>query len=691
MNIICYVTKVVLCLFLILCQDFGTECQGKEIKSINEGYEIWGPTVSNDQKKLAFVVWKDIAVDPNAVYPNVIPSKLFDTWLYILDLESYQPKLVPVSCGYIEAWYGMSWDPNDNYLLATVVKIDLYDPLAWSVWKISTVDTHREIVSTCIKGDICQRPLHNPRANTAIFRTAKTENLILVDLKSKSGRVIDKDISHPGFTYNNSGSKIYYCKKNGIWCAEEASGMKNKVLDVNACTLDVSPDSKNIAYLIDGNEEAQYKYSLFVYGVDTKATKEISTDAGIIFQWSKDGNHLLYSENPNDERIVKAYTLSSNTSFKIKKGSYPVSVNNGQGVIFIHDDKLWHYDFVTKKSKRIFSCDDIEAQASGKYDGGEGSPERPFEIAEPNQLIELSQHPEDWGFCFILTADIDLCGHTFTTAVIAPDTDISNEYDFDGVPFSGTFDGNGHKILNLKIDTQADPNDYLGLFGEVNEGHICNLGLQNLNICGGDRSNYLGGLVGYNFEGRINNCYATGSISGNDESENIGGLVGYNLSGCISYCYTMGKVSGQDSLGGLVGGAYFGILNKCYSTSTVRGIGIAWGLGGLIGTNLQGSVSECYATGNLKGDGILGGLVGSNQDGNISNCYATGNLNGDDTLGGLVGSNRDGNIGNCYATGNVSGCEDSEWLGGLVGNNKGTIINSYATGSLNGKNDSGWK
>jgi len=31
------------------------------------------------------------------------------------------------------------------------------------------------------------------------------------------------------------------------------------------------------------------------------------------------------------------------------------------------------------------------------YADGDGSPEFPYEIAEPNQLIYMSQHPEHWG------------------------------------------------------------------------------------------------------------------------------------------------------------------------------------------------------------------------------------------------------------------------------------------------------
>jgi len=43
-----------------------------------------------------------------------------------------------------------------------------------------------------------------------------------------------------------------------------------------------------------------------------------------------------------------------------------------------------------------------------QYADGDGSPEFPFQIAEPNQLIYMSQHPEDWDKCFILTADLNM-------------------------------------------------------------------------------------------------------------------------------------------------------------------------------------------------------------------------------------------------------------------------------------------
>jgi hypothetical protein len=100
------------------------------------------------------------------------------------------------------------------------------------------------------------------------------------------------------------------------------------------------------------------------------------------------------------------------------------------------------------------------------YSGGTGTAEDPYKIADANDLLALAATPTDYNKCFILTADIDLDpnlpgGQVFTTAVIAQDTDNLNS-DFDGIPFTGIFNGAGHRIINLTIDTNGIGNDYLG-------------------------------------------------------------------------------------------------------------------------------------------------------------------------------------------------------------------------------------
>jgi hypothetical protein len=241
------------------------------------------------------------------------------------------------------------------------------------------------------------------------------------------------------------------------------------------------------------------------------------------------------------------------------------------------------------------------------YPGGSGTPEDPYQIADANDLLALAGTTTDYDKCFILTADIDLQGQVFTTAVIAPDT--STEWDFQGTPFTGIFDGNGHVISYLTITASAT--NYIGLFGYVSGGEIRNLGIENANIEG---YYFVGGLVGVN-AGTLTACYATGSVSGTGEY--VGGLVGGN-GGTLTGCYATASVSGWDYVGGLVGYNESGSITSCYATGSVSG---NYYVGGLVGYNYYGTLTTCYATGWVTGGYDVGGLVGYNDSGTVTACF----------------------------------------------------------------------
>ncbi len=155
-----------------------------------------------------------------------------------------------------------------------------------------------------------------------------------------------------------------------------------------------------------------------------------------------------------------------------------------------------------------------------QYSSGTGTPEDPYQIATAQDLVDLGNDPNDYDKYFILTADIDLSGYTFKQAVIASDTG-PNIWGFQGTVFSGSFDGNGHKISNLTVTGGA----YLALFGMVaSQGKVSNLGIVDVNVVGtGKVHENIGGLVGAN-SGSVVNCYSTGSVTGEG---NVGGLVRY--------------------------------------------------------------------------------------------------------------------------------------------------------------------
>lgn len=193
----------------------------------------------------------------------------------------------------------------------------------------------------------------------------------------------------------------------------------------------------------------------------------------------------------------------------------------------------------------VFCGSAVEA----KYSGGTGEPNAPYLISDVNDINEMRGEPNDWGGCFVMTADIDLGGAgdnadgSFSTAVVAPDTNNSTD-GFQGTTFTGVFDGNNCNITNLTIDTSGAGNDYLGLFGQIYpNGQIMNIGLENVNIITGNSSWEVGGLCGYNYYGTITNSYATGNITGGNYSTNFGGLCGWNDEGTISNCFATGSVT----------------------------------------------------------------------------------------------------------------------------------------------------
>ena len=291
------------------------------------------------------------------------------------------------------------------------------------------------------------------------------------------------------------------------------------------------------------------------------------------------------------------------------------------------------------------------------FSGGEGTDGDPYQITNAAQLNAVR---EKLDAHYILMSDIDLDGIANWQPI--------GDYD---TRFTGTFDGNGHTISNMTINSGS----YIGLFGVIGSGaKVKDLGIVDCNVTG---TNAVGGLAGRS-QGDINNCYAKGTVIGKGIA--VGGLVGYNISS-INNCYATGTVKGTgNQIGGLVG-SNIGSINNCYATATVSGGEI---VGGLVGAN-DGSINNCYATGNASGNNDVGGLVGNNNM-DITNCYATGAVKGEgNRVGGLVGYNY-GKINNCYAAGKVSG---NNMVGGLIGNNNKDITNCYATGNVSGSNNVG--
>ena len=348
------------------------------------------------------------------------------------------------------------------------------------------------------------------------------------------------------------------------------------------------------------------------------------------------------------------------------------------------------------------------ALASGGTLPGAGTEANPYLIEDVNDFDAFANPANAatyWaaGVHTKLTTDIDLSGRTYQTAVIAP-------YIRNRLPFTGVFNGNTHTISYFNFTSQN--NSDIGLFGDISDATITNLGVTNVNIIANDYVGalaanafnstmtdcyssgqislrwYGGGLVGYSYYTSIDNCHSTVSMTAENTA---GGLVGYNQNGPMTNSYATGSVTTTEYgyAGGLAGESY-GLIGNCYATGDVTvPIGHA---GGLIGYNTE-LVTNCYATGSVFGQRRCGGLIGENFGTRISDCYSTGSVAATGyEVGGLIGNNNRGTIQNCYSSGDVTG---NDKVGGLIGNNVGYYIytaiieSAYSTGKVVGNTNVG--
>ena len=336
---------------------------------------------------------------------------------------------------------------------------------------------------------------------------------------------------------------------------------------------------------------------------------------------------------------------------------------------------------------------------SGESEGltGDGTREDPYQIGSAEQLAKFRDkvNSGETDASAVLTDDINLNPNmdisedgTVTTGN-EPDRwiPIGNE----DHRYTGTFDGDGHTIRGLYInDSTADDQ---GLFGYVGTGGT----VKDLTVSGSVKGDdYVGGVVGYNDEGRVENCHNIGSVSG---ERYVGGVVGYNSSiGNVKNCYNTGKVIGSgNSVGGVGGvvGYNRGSVENCHNTGTVTvtGTGTDYYVGGVVGYNGSSStVENCYNTGkvsgpdsgNISGYSYVGGVVGLNR-GTVENCYNTGTVSSNSNtsdVGGVVGCNggtvdNGGTVENCYNTGKVTGISGNRYVGGVVGYNISSVTNCY--------------
>ena len=269
---------------------------------------------------------------------------------------------------------------------------------------------------------------------------------------------------------------------------------------------------------------------------------------------------------------------------------------------------------------------------------GSGTETDPYQIGTAEGLkwfrdkVNNAKAKEETKICAVLTANIDLKNEEWTPIGIGEDTRNQD------LPYSGTFDGNGHTISGLNVN-YGDKNG--GLFCYVKSATIKNLTVAgSVTYSSGDGIAY-GGIVGCADSSTIENCTNRCTVTGNLDA---GGIVGRSVDSDIIGCANFGNISSPFRSGGICG--------------IVTGQVDAYGI--------DATIRDCYNVGMVSGR-YAGGITGQSDSGNIdiliANCYNVGSLHGNDATGEIIGdlSNpRCTTIDNCYylPTGNPASTSD---------------------------------
>lgn len=202
----------------------------------------------------------------------------------------------------------------------------------------------------------------------------------------------------------------------------------------------------------------------------------------------------------------------------------------------------------------------------GLYSAREQEQERrsicPEMIEEMKEEASGKYYVRNAGHLFWLAGMVNEKGHNFQckTIVLAEDIDV-RDYWWEPIgrsvknAFCGVFDGNGHSIRGIRVDSDSAYAGFFGVVTGVNKlviAEVYHLCLEDVRIKGRGEWTCAGGLIGYAQEGvRVEKCFVAGSI---ESVYCAGGIVG-----CAEDCVSVrnsecrGKVKGNDITGAWVG------------------------------------------------------------------------------------------------------------------------------------------
>ena len=228
-----------------------------------------------------------------------------------------------------------------------------------------------------------------------------------------------------------------------------------------------------------------------------------------------------------------------------------------------------------------------------------------------NNIYQISSARELKAFASIVNGTSVYDQNSAAKAVLLNDIDMTEVADWtpigtSGNPFSGTFNGQGHAIQNILLNTGKS---YSGLFGAASGATIRDFSIGGtLTVANGTGEH---GVVGYASGSTIRDVHSALNITtgkANDETKHVGGIVGSMCNtSTVTRCSYSGNISdaGTNTIGGIVGYAdqTANSISYCLNYGSVSSNGATTNTGGILGyVNYDGiKISYCANVGSVSG------------------------------------------------------------------------------------------
>lgn len=304
----------------------------------------------------------------------------------------------------------------------------------------------------------------------------------------------------------------------------------------------------------------------------------------------------------NNENIYLALAENDRTIYMNVDESYdlpivwtkPYSSTKVYENITINDSEVVTFDVKSKKfvAKKGGSTTVVVKPSNTKFGPftftisvGDGTVLNPYYISSDLELVKIGKEPgEKWQLTqsYTLTNDIDLRAYDN----FEPIGSVTE-------PFSGTFNGNGYTISNLKITNAENA----GLFGATASSAVVENVTLNKPVISGSFQN-AGAVVGVN-RGMVRLCNVNELSLNNNLVDSVnGGIVGSMLNNSNNNSFVS-----------------FGYVDMCSASVTAKTAGT---FGGIAGTSIGSVVYNCKSQilkyTEAPNSSVFGGIVGLVQN-----------------------------------------------------------------------------